>query len=169
MPMHPLRCPAPAARACGPVRFRPRSFRGFNLIELMIVVAIIGTLGAIAFPSYQESVRKAHRSDAQAALTGMQAAMDRFFIQGNTYLGATGGAALPAAAAFYPAQVPLEGGTATYNLRVTALTAATYTLQAIPVGRQVGDKCGTYEVASTGAQNIRNQRTGVTVAECWRR
>ncbi|MCP4091353.1 MAG: prepilin-type N-terminal cleavage/methylation domain-containing protein, partial [Gammaproteobacteria bacterium] len=51
--------------------------RGFTLIELMIVVAIVGILAAIAYPSYQEQVRKSRRADANGALLGLANAMQR--------------------------------------------------------------------------------------------
>lgn len=60
-------------------------FRGFNLIELIIVVAIISILAAVAFPSYQDSVRKSNRTDGQSALLEMISRMERSFYNENTY------------------------------------------------------------------------------------
>ena len=45
-----------------------RSAKGFTIIELLIVIAIVGVLAAIGYPSYQESVRKSQRKMANAAL-----------------------------------------------------------------------------------------------------
>ena len=141
-----------------------RTSRGFTLIELMIVVVVIGVLAAIAYPSYMENVRKARRADAQAALVGMAAAMERYFVNtGATYAGAA--AAVPGPATFYSGQVPLEGGRATYNLRITTLTATNYVLSAIPVNAQAGDRCGTLTLNTAGQQ----ARTGTApITDCWR-
>ncbi len=129
---------------------------GFTLIEMMIAVGIIGILAAIAYPSYLESVRKGRRADAQAALVGLAAAMEREFMKANTYVDPS---------TFYPTQVPLEGGTATYTLSA-AVTATTYTLTATAVGTQASDsKCTTLTLSSAGAQGFTG--TG-PVSTCWR-
>lgn len=49
-----------------------RAVRGFTLIELMIVVAIIAILAAIAIPQYQAYVMRARWADNVSALTGLK-------------------------------------------------------------------------------------------------
>ncbi|VUD52890.1 Fimbrial protein [Thalassocella blandensis] len=62
---------------------------GFTLIEMMVVVAIIGILAAIAYPSYMESVRKSNRTDAKTALNDAAQRLQRCYTTLNKYNDAT--------------------------------------------------------------------------------
>jgi len=59
--------------------------RGFTLIELMIVVAVVALLARIAYPSYAESVRKGKRAQARTALAELMQQQERYMTQNNTY------------------------------------------------------------------------------------
>jgi type IV pilus assembly protein PilE len=135
---------------------------GFTLIELMIVVVVIGILAAIAYPSYQEHVRKARRADAQTALLELAQFMERHYTANGKYLTSANAApTLPFS------EAPKDGTGKYYDLSfASAPTASSYTLRAVPKGAMASDSCGTLTLSNTGAKG---QATGASLATCWRR
>jgi type IV pilus assembly protein PilE len=59
--------------------------QGFTLTEVMVVVVIIAILSAIAYPAYQESIRKAKRAEGRAALMQLMQQEERYYSQSTRY------------------------------------------------------------------------------------
>jgi type IV pilus assembly protein PilE len=58
---------------------------GFSLIEMMIVVALIGILGAVAYPSYQDYLQKSRRTDGMTALLTLANEQEKYYLDNNSY------------------------------------------------------------------------------------
>ena len=76
LPAHTLAMSKPTAHR--PRAHRRAPARGFTIIELMIAVVVIGVIMALAFPSFQGSIRKSRRAEAFTALGAVQLAQERF-------------------------------------------------------------------------------------------
>lgn len=116
------------------------SQRGFTLIELMIVVAIIAILAAVAFPSYSNYVVRSNRVDMQAHMLQLATTLERYKSQRLSYTGVTL-AAINNNSTNFP-----TSGTAKYGLTLNLTPAANtvktgWELVATPTsgGQQVGD------------------------------
>ena len=143
--------------------------RGFTLIELMIVLAVVAILAAIAYPSYQDSVRKSRRADAKAVLLEAAQWMERFYTLNNRYDQNRAGTAVTDATLFPSAglmESPKEGGTKYYDITLSAVAPNSFTLQAAPKGAQSSDGCKTLTLANTGERRVVG--TTKTADECWR-
>ncbi|MEI8267735.1 MAG: type IV pilin protein [Betaproteobacteria bacterium] len=140
--------------------------RGFTLIEMMMVVAIIAIIAAIALPSYQQSVRTSRRADAILALQQIQMAQERLRAEctsyANTLTGtrACGTLGYPKSTSpddYYDLALPLNTATAT-GFTVTATARGT---QAADTG--TGTDCTVLTLTVAGLTMTR------TPAECWTR
>ena len=142
-----------------------RRYQGFTLIEVMIVVAIVGILSAIAYPSYAEYIRRGHRADARAGLLQAQQYLERAATATGNYP-----TSLPPALRWRLPDGITPDPTKRYTIDFQAgNTNAEYTLTATPQGAQTGDKCGTYTLSNTGVRGAAGKKSGESGydPDCW--
>jgi type IV pilus assembly protein PilE len=125
------------------------STRGFTLIELMIVVAVVAILAALAIPSYNDQIRRSRRADAMSALESLALRQEQWRANNATYgtLAEIGGVA----------------STEFYNYTVVENTAANFRLRATAI-------VGSGQDRDSGCTQLEVDRNRVkTPANCWGR
>ncbi len=130
------------------------SVRGMTLIELMIVVAILGIITAIGYPSYLDYVKKTRRAEGMGELLELADRMERHYSDIGTYDKVVSGVVSDMTAAdIY--RTTTAGGY--YTLSIAAgTTNVTFTASAAPTskGQQNTDKCGTFTIRADGRKTV---------------
>ncbi|MET1081108.1 MAG: type IV pilin protein [Pseudomonas sp.] len=129
-----------------------RSNKGFTLMELMIVVAIIAILGAVAYPTYVNSVIRGNRSEGNALLNNAAAAQEKFSSQNTRY-----------ATTLAELRLTANSTNSLYQLAIVPnANPGQFSLTATPIGKQLGDT----ECAVLGLDHLGNRTvTGTKSAQ----
>lgn len=131
------------------------SSRGFSLIEMMIVVAIIGILAAVAVPAYNEYVLRSRLVDATNGLSDVRTLMEQHFQDNRSY--ATVGA--------YVAPCLVASAYGSFSIVcLNAPSASAYTITATGSGATSGF---VYTIDQADTKATTATRWGSVSATCW--
>ena len=121
-----------------------RQQQGFSLIEVMIVVAIIGLLSAVAYPSYSKYVVSSKRTDAQRAMVEYAQSMERYFTANGFYTATKGTTGNNTCGGAAPQAVSL------YAITCSTGSDFTFTITATPTTGTAQASDGTLTLTNTG-------------------
>jgi len=138
-----------------------KSALGMTLVELMIVVAILGIIAAIGYPSYLDYVKKSRRGEGMGELLELADRMERHYSDIGTY-DQNDGSDMTAATIY---RATTEGGYYTLSI-ASGTNNIQFTASAAPTskGKQNTDKCGTFTINSQGTKSVSGG--SLTAADC---
>lgn len=124
--------------------------KGFTLIEVMIVVAIVGILAAIALPSYQKHVIRAKRSAAQTYMLRIANIQEQMLLDKHVYSAST-----PAGGTWNDTgMIPPElVGVYSFSASVSSGPPPSYTITATPTAGTAQASDGTLTLTSEGVKS----------------
>ncbi len=127
--------------------------KGFSLIELLIVVALVGILSAVAFNMYADNVIASNRSEGRAGLTATAASLEKCKSLYGVYDHAN-----------CPVLATIATESNLYSIDTTGRTPTTFTLVATAIGAQVRDAdCTSLSLTNTGIKTA----AGANPPDCW--
>ncbi len=131
--------------------------KGFTLIEMMIVVAIIAIIAAIAYPSYRDSVMRSNRSEGRALVIDLAQQLERCMTMYGSYNSADCNIANAS---------KHDSSHGFYTVTVTS-DETTYSLSAAVKGGQSDDKdCASLVYNNIGQKSAKTS-TGTDTTKCW--
>jgi type IV pilus assembly protein PilE len=135
----------------------PTKSKGFSLLELMIVLVVVGILGAVAFPQYKDYIKRGYRSQAEQALMEIASKQSQYILDARGYADIMGTSGLNWSSSGWTCSNTSSTPQCSnnyYNISVTvnnSATPPTFTISAVP-------KAGT-TVASDGTLNYGSDGT----------
>lgn len=135
--------------------------KGFTLIELLIVVAIIGILAGIAYPSFSDSMKKGRRADAKTGLLKLAMAQSKLRGSCKTYASSIESLSNCADGEVKGSEDSENGY---YKFSISGATGNAYTLIATAQGAQTSDTGCTEMKVEFSATNPKGNKTPEA---CW--
>lgn len=142
---------------------RRRQAAGFTLIEVMIVVAIIGILASVAYPSYTDYVRRGHIQEAFSQLSIYRAKMEQYY-QDNRNYGTAAGCASDTSASSWNTFIPTPPSDF-FDFQCTSDSPyQTFTVKAVGKGGVVGND---YTIDNENYRKTTQFKGSASTEPCW--